>query len=225
MSRSNEPAAMNYELIVFDWDGTLIDSADAISACIRLAAQDLGHAVPDVERAKYVIGLGLMDALAHVVPGLRAEQYAEFVQRYRVHFLARDAGLPLFPDTRELLMALRQAGHTLAVATGKSSAGLNRALAQTRLREIFAATRCADQTEPKPHPAMLLELMAELGTEPARTLMIGDTTHDLEMARAAGVSAVGVTHGAHPRSDLARCAHLALVGSTAELAQWLKSNG
>ncbi len=213
-----------YELIVFDWDGTLIDSADAISACIRLAAQDLGHEIPDVERAKYVIGLGLMDALAHVVPGLQPEQYAQFVQRYREHFLQRDAGLPLFADTRELLAELRAAGHVLAVATGKSTAGLKRALAQTGLSPFFTATRCADQTEPKPHPAMLLELMDELATEPSRTLMIGDTTHDLEMARAAGVQAVGVTHGAHPRADLARCAHLALVGSTAELARWLRSN-
>lgn len=215
----------SFELVVFDWDGTLIDSADAISACIRLAAQDLGHEVPDVDRAKYVIGLGLADALAHVVPGLRADQYGEFVNRYRVRFLERDAGLPLFAHTREMLTELRDAGCVLAVATGKSSAGLSRALAQTGLGGFFSATRCADQTEPKPHPAMLHELMAELGTAADRTLMIGDTTHDLEMAMAAGVSAVGVTHGAHPRSELARCAHLALVGSTAELIRWLRSNG
>lgn len=215
----------SYELIVFDWDGTLIDSADAISACIRLAAQDLGHVVPDVERAKYVIGLGLIDALTHVVPGLKPEEYNAFVGRYREHFLARDAGLPLFAHTRELLTELRTAGYAMAVATGKSTAGLNRALAQTGLQEFFAATRCADQTEPKPHPAMLLELMSELGVGPARTLMIGDTTHDLEMARAAGVAAVAVTHGAHPRADLARHSHLAMVDSTFELAQWLRSNG
>lgn len=215
----------NYELIVFDWDGTLVDSADAISACIRLAAQDLGHVVPDVARAKYVIGLGLIDALSHVVPGLNPEQYQAFVARYREHFLARDGGLPLFAYTRELLAELRAVGYAMAVATGKSSGGLSRALAQTGLQEFFAATRCADQTEPKPHPAMLLELMSELGAVPARTLMIGDTTHDLEMARAAGVAAVALTHGAHPREDLARHPHLAMVDSTVELARWLQSNG
>ncbi|MCU0897180.1 MAG: HAD-IA family hydrolase [Burkholderiales bacterium] len=213
-----------FELIVFDWDGTLIDSAGAIVACIQAAARDVGVPVPDEERASHVIGLGLRDALSHAVPGLGADQYAAFVERYRVHFLARDAHLPLFPGTREMLLALRARGHTLAIATGKSRAGLARALAQADLAEVFAATRCADQCEPKPHPAMLHELMEELDGAPETTLMIGDTSHDLRMAAAAGVPALAVTYGAHPHETLRALAPLALVASSEELAKWLQAN-
>lgn len=216
--------ARRFDLIVFDWDGTLLDSAGAIVACIQAAARDVGIAVPDRERASHVIGLGLADALAHAVPGLGRAQYAEFVERYRVHFLARDAELALFPGTREMLADLRSRGHALAIATGKSRAGLARALATAELAGTFAATRCADQCEPKPHPAMLLELMEELDARPERTLMVGDTSHDLAMAAAAGVAAVAVSYGAHPRAALAGHAPLALLDSSAELARWLDAN-
>ena len=214
-----------FELIVFDWDGTLIDSAGAIVACMQAAARDVGVPVPDDERASHVIGLGLHDALAHAVPGLGRAQYAEFVERYRVHFLALDARLPLFPGTRGMLVALRARGHTLAIATGKSRAGLARALGTAQLHDMFAATRCADQCEPKPHPAMLQELMAELDVTADDTLMIGDTSHDLQMAAAAGVAAVAVTYGAHPREALHALMPLALVDSSEELALWLQANG
>jgi phosphoglycolate phosphatase len=213
-----------YGLIVFDWDGTLMDSAGAIVACMQAAARDVGVPVPDDERASHVIGLGLHDALSHAVPGLGRDQYAEFVERYRVHFLARDAHLPLFPGTREMLGGLRARGHMLAIATGKSRAGLARALAQAGLADMFAATRCADQCEPKPHPAMLHELMEELDAAPASTLMIGDTSHDLQMAAAAGVAAIAVGYGAHPREALRALAPLALVDSSEELARWLQAN-
>ena len=213
-----------FELIVFDWDGTLIDSADAISACIQQAARDLGHAVPEASRARYVIGLGLLDALALVIPGLQPNQYAALVERYRHHFFRRDAELPLFSGTREMLSELRVQGHTLAVATGKGSAGLARALEHSRLGEFFAVTRCADQTAPKPDPAMLHEIMAATRIDAGSTLMIGDTSHDLKMAEAAGVAAIGIAHGAHPRTELERCSTLALVDSTAELVRWLRSN-
>lgn len=210
-----------FDLIVFDWDGTLIDSTAAIARAIQRAAADLGLRVPDDAAASHVIGLGLADALARAVPDLPRERASEFAARYRHHYLADEDTLQLFAGVRELLAALEDAGKLLAVATGKSSAGLARALGATGLRERFAATRCADQTEPKPHPAMLLELSEALGVAPGRMLMIGDTTHDLQMASAAGAPAVGVTYGAHPREQLARCAPLALVDSIAELHRWL----
>ena len=216
--------ARRFELIVFDWDGTLLDSAGAIVACMQAAARDVGVPVPDDERASHVIGLGLDDALTHAVPGLQRDQYAQFVERYRVHFLARDARLPLFPGTREMLSALRDRGHTLAIATGKSRAGLARALTTVELVDVFAATRCADQCEPKPHPAMLHELMEELDAGPGSTLMIGDTSHDLQMAAAAGVPAVAVAYGAHPREALHALTPLALVESMEELTRWLRAN-
>jgi phosphoglycolate phosphatase len=213
-----------FELIVFDWDGTLIDSAGAIVACIQAACRDLGLPVPDHERASHVIGLGLADALAHAVPTLPSAEYGRLAERYRVHFLARDSALPLFPGTRALLGGLRGRGHALAIATGKSRAGLARALEQAALAPLFLATRCADQTAPKPAPDMLLELMDELGVKPARTVMIGDTSHDLRMAAAAGVASLAVTYGAHPVGALAACEPLALLHSVAELDAWLTTN-
>lgn len=209
-----------FDLVVFDWDGTLIDSTATIARSIQQAAADLGLKVPDFETASHVIGLGLRDALALAVPDLPQEKAAEFSARYRDHYLANEESLELFAGARDLLDWLGTA-KTLAIATGKSSNGLARALHTTRLRPLFASTRCADQTAPKPHPAMLLELGAELGVAVDRILMIGDTTHDLQMASAAGTGAIGVTYGAHPRAQLAALAPLALVDSIQDLARWM----
>jgi phosphoglycolate phosphatase len=209
-----------FDLVVFDWDGTLIDSTASIARSIQQAAADLGLAVPDFETASHVIGLGLRDALALAVPDLPPEKAAEFAGRYRYHYLANEESLELFAGARELLDWLGTQ-KTLAIATGKSSNGLARALQATRLGPLFASTRCADQTAPKPHPAMQLELGAELGVAVERILMIGDTTHDLQMASAAGTGAIGVTYGAHPRAQLAALEPLALVDSIQELARWM----
>ena len=205
------------DLVVFDWDGTVLDSTATIARSIMAAAADLGLAVPDFATASHVIGLGLQDALARAVPDLTAERVVEFSARYRYHYFAAEDTLTLFDGVRELLADLRDSGLRLAIATGKSQAGLARALAATGLTPLFDATRCADQTHPKPHPAMLLELSEELAVSPARMLMIGDTTHDLQMAAAAGVVAVGVTYGAHPREQLAALQPLAVVDSLAQL--------
>jgi phosphoglycolate phosphatase len=213
-----------FDLVVFDWDGTLSDSTAAIVSAIQDAAADLDLPVPDHATASHVIGLGLHDALARAVPTLPAERIAEYSARYRVHYLAREAELVLFPGARELVAELRQSGVMLAIATGKSQHGLQRALAATGLGAEFAATRCADQTHPKPHPAMLLELAEELMVAPQRTLMVGDTTHDLQMAEAAQAAAVGLTQGAHPYEQLAACRPLALFDSLAQLHQWLMPN-
>jgi phosphoglycolate phosphatase len=217
-------AARRFELLVFDWDGTLIDSAPTIVACIQSACRDLGLPVPDDARASHVIGLGLHDALAHAVPGLAASEYGRVVERYRHHFLARDPHISLFAGTREMLHGLREDGHVLAIATGKSSAGLSRALESTGLAPLFTASRCADQCASKPAPDMLREIMEELDVSPGRTLMIGDTVHDLEMAANAGVAALAVCHGAHPRDSLAARRPLGCVGDTSELRTWLSEN-
>lgn len=211
---------MRYPLIVFDWDGTIIDSPRAIAQCIRQAAADLGLEVPDAERANHVIGLGLHDAMRIAIPGLPSSRYAEFVECYRGHFLAREDAMQLFPGMRELIEALA-ASRRLAIATGKSRRGLDRALEASALERYFCASRCADETHPKPHPAMLLELMSELGVAPGSVLMIGDTSHDLDMARAAGVDALAVSYGAHPEPGLLACGPRGCVASVQGLCEWL----
>lgn len=215
---------MRYRLLVFDWDGTLIDSAGAIVACIQAACRDLGLPVPDDARASHVIGLGLHDALSYAVPGLPPDQHGRVAERYRHHFLARDAQIPLFSGAEAMLVALHARGHLLAVATGKSRAGLARAFETTGLGRFFTASRCADQCAPKPAPDMLYELMDELEVAAAATLMIGDTAHDLQMAANAGVAAVAVSHGAHPKENLVALAPLECVDNIAELEQWLARN-
>lgn len=215
---------MKYRLLVFDWDGTIIDSASAIAECIRLAAADVGLPVPTKEQASHVIGLGLQDALRHAVPSLPTERIPEFVQRYRDHFRASEDTMDLFKGMRELL-ALLQKERILGIATGKSRRGLDRALDATGLRPFFRASRCADETHPKPHPAMLLELMGELDVPAEGMLMIGDTSHDLLMARAAGVDALAVTYGAHAEEGLRSCQPRACVASVVELERWLSEEG
>jgi phosphoglycolate phosphatase len=214
---------VTYRLLVFDWDGTIIDSAATIAECIRDAARELGLEVPERERAAHVIGLGLHDAMRIAVPALAAERYPEFVASYRSNFQARKDSMRLFDGMRELLDALSRK-HLLAIATGKSRRGLDRDLEVHNLRPCFVASRCADETNPKPHPAMLLELMGELEVPQSETLMVGDTSHDLEMARAAGVDALAVTYGAHPEEGLRACAPLQCFSSVDELRQWLTTN-
>ncbi|MBI1943637.1 MAG: HAD-IA family hydrolase [Betaproteobacteria bacterium] len=215
---------LRYPLIVFDWDGTLMDSAAAITVSIQEAARDLGLPVPAREAASHVIGLGLHDSLQSAVPSLPPARYAEFVTAYRLHFRAREDSMDLFPGVRELLERLRAGGWRLAVATGKSRRGLDRALEATGLGPYFAASRCADETNPKPHPAMLLELMEEIEVLREQVLMIGDTSHDLEMARSAGVDAVAVAYGAHPGEALRALAPRAVVASVGELQAWIAAN-
>jgi phosphoglycolate phosphatase len=210
-----------FDLIVFDWDGTLIDSTPTIARSIQAAAADLGLKVPDYQVACHVIGLGLSDALRLAVPDLSEARMAEYSARYRHHYLAAEDAFDLFAGARELIDALSARAEPIAIATGKSHAGLQRALRMAGMESCFAATRCADQTHSKPHPAMLLELADELMVEPERILMVGDTTHDLQMAAAAGTAAVGMTHGAHSVENLKLLAPLALFDSIPELHKWL----
>ena len=211
-----------FDLIAFDWDGTLFDSTMLIVRCIQAACRDLNVAVPSDTDAAYVIGLGLHDALQHAVPGLPPERYPELGLRYRHHYFARQHELVLFPGTLEMLADLKARNHLLAVATGKGRRGLDEALAQSQLNALFDATRTADQTAGKPHPLMLQELMAQLGTTPERTLMIGDTTHDLQLARNAGTERVAVSYGAHDTEAFAEHEPLFVAHSTRELHDWLR---
>jgi len=224
---TSEPADFvprRFRFVVFDWDGTLADSTAIIADALQQACRDIGEPVPGDAEARYVIGLGLADALRHVAPGLPQQRHPDLVARYRFHYLARDPSIPLFPGVREMLAELGAAGFALGVATGKSRAGLDRALAQHGIGSVFAATRCADEGFSKPHPGMLLHLMDQVGVGPGETLMIGDTTHDLELARNAGVAALAVAYGAHAPAGLAAERPLATVHSIPELRTWLRGN-
>jgi phosphoglycolate phosphatase len=210
-----------FDLVVWDWDGTVVDSTSAIADAIVGSAADLGLPVPSEHDARWVIGMGLLEAIHHAVPSIRREQVPAFVERYRFHYLRRDAHLKVFDGIAELLRGLDAAGVPLAVATGKSRVGLNRALVQTGLGPRFVATRCADEGAPKPDPWMLRDLGEVLQTPTSRMVMIGDTTHDVGMAHAAGASSVAVLYGAHDPEPLRASAPSAIVGSVPELADWL----
>ena len=216
--------AERFDLVVFDWDGTLMDSAAAIVNAIGASCRDLGLPEPAEAQARYVIGLGLVDALRHAVPDLTEADYPRMVERYRHHFLSSDHELTLFPGVVDTLGWLAGQGRMLGVATGKSRAGLDRALAHTGIATYFHSTRCADECFSKPHPAMLLEIMDELGVRPERTLMAGHTTHDLLMARNAGVASLAVSFGAHPVDALVAAQPLACVETPVDLGAWLRQH-
>jgi phosphoglycolate phosphatase len=216
--------ARRFDLLVFDWDGTLIDSAAHIVASLQAACCDLDLPAPAEPACRHVIGLGLQDAIRYILPGLPESRFPDVARRYSFHYLSGEEGVRLFPRVEEGLAALGDAGHLLAVATGKSRKGLDRILSAFGLRDRFAATRCADEGFPKPHPDMLEKLMDLLGVAPERTLMIGDTTHDLQMASNARTHALAVTYGAHAPETLAAHSPLACLDSFPELMQWLRQN-
>jgi len=213
-----------FDLVVFDWDGTLFDSTALIVHSIQAACRDLGLPVPDDERASWVIGLSLRSAMQHAVPTITPEQLPQMVDRYRFHYLARQHDLTLFPGVLEMLHALKRRHHWLAVATGKSRVGLDEALHSVALKGLFDGTRTADETRSKPDPQMLNELMRQFGTDPDRTLMIGDTTHDLQLAANAGTPSIAVAYGAHPGTEFATHSPLLVAQTVAELAQWLETH-
>lgn len=213
-----------FDLIAFDWDGTLYDSTRIIVRCIQDAVVDVGGARPSDKDAAYVIGMGLMQALAHAAPDVPEAKYRELGERYRHHYHARQDDLSLFEGVLPLLADLRGRHHWLAVATGKSRRGLDDVLQSSQLKGMFDGSRTADETAGKPHPRMLEELMREFGTEPGRTLMIGDTTHDLQMAVNAGCPSVGVSYGAHDHGEFAPLLPLHVAHSVGGLHRWLREN-
>lgn len=213
-----------FDLIAFDWDGTLFDSTALITRCIQAAVVDVGGAPPSRQAASYVIGMGLMQALAHAAPDVPPEKYPALGQRYRHHYMAAQHELSLFDGVLPLLGDLKRRHHWLTVATGKSRAGLNEVLHTVELQGVFDGSRTADETAGKPHPRMLHELMREFGVSPERTLMIGDTTHDLQMAVNAGCASVAVSYGAHEPDSFAELGPLHVAHSVRELHDWLNTH-
>jgi phosphoglycolate phosphatase len=215
----------NFDLIAFDWDGTLFDSTKIIVRCIQAAVRDVGGTVPTDKEAGYVIGLGLMQALAHAAPDVPPEKYPQLGERYRHHYTAHFNDLSLFDGVLPLLDALKARGHLLAVATGKSRRGLDEVLRTVELKGVFDSSRTADETAGKPDPLMLRELMAEFDVAPARVLMVGDTTHDLQMAVNAGCPSVGVSYGAHEPGAFAVLSPRHVAHSVQDLHDWLLAHG
>ena len=213
-----------YDLVVFDWDGTLVDSAAHIVSSLQAASRDIGFEAPSDEASRHIIGLGLQDALDYLFPSITRADSGRLVDRYRHHYLGGESVVVLFDGVDAGLRALQARGHFLAVATGKSRVGLERALDDTQLRSRFDATRCGDEGFSKPHPGMLEYLLDRLCVEPSRALMVGDTTHDLEMAAGARVDAVAVTYGAHEPAKLAKAPSTVTVDTPQELWAWLTAN-
>lgn len=210
-----------FDLIAFDWDGTLYDSTAIITRSIQEAVRDVGGTVPSDKEAAYVIGMALMAALAHAAPDVPPDKYPLLGERYRHHYMAHQNDLSLFAGVLELLADLKRRHHWLAVATGKSRRGLDEVLHAVELKGVFDGSRTADETAGKPHPRMLQELMREFGVEPERTLMIGDTTHDLQMALNAGCASVGVSYGAHEPEAFHVLQPRHVAHSVRELHDWL----
>ncbi|RZI97439.1 MAG: HAD family hydrolase [Rubrivivax sp.] len=216
--------ARQFDLIAFDWDGTLFDSTTIITRCIQAAVRDVGGAVPSDRDASYVIGMGLMQALAHAAPDVPPEKYPELGNRYRHYYTKHQDDITLFDGVLPLLADLKARHHLLAVATGKSRRGLDEALSDVQLRGVFDGSRTADETAGKPHPRMLHELMREFDVAPERTLMIGDTTHDLQMAVNAGCAGVGVSYGAHEPDAFHVLQPRFIAHGVRELHDWLLEN-
>ncbi|MEY2783071.1 MAG: Pyrophosphatase PpaX [Pseudomonadota bacterium] len=217
----HETRPRQFDLIAFDWDGTLFDSTAIITRCIQQAVVDVGGQEPTREAASYVIGMALMPALAHAAPDVPKEQYPALGERYRYHYMQHQNDISLFEGVLDLLHDLKARHHWLTVATGKSRRGLNEALQAVELRNMFDGSRTADETAGKPNPRMLHELMREFGAEPERTLMIGDTTHDLQMALNAGCASVGVSYGAHEPEAFHALNPRHVAHSVRDLHDWL----
>lgn len=212
----------DYELIVFDWDGTLMDSAGKIVRCFESAVNDVGLPSPGAAAIRNIIGLGLNEAVAMLLPQCAPELQSRVVARYREHFLHLDqTEMPLFPGVRDGLATLAERGYLLAVATGKARRGLHRVLEQTGLGHLFVASRCADEALSKPHPQMLLDILDETGVTAAAALMVGDTVYDMQMARSARVDGLAVSYGVHDRQDLVAQAPVACLDSFQEVHRWL----
>ncbi len=210
-----------FDLICFDWDGTLFDSTAIIVRSIQQAVLDVGGARPSDADAAYVIGMALVPALAKAAPDVPADKYPELAARYRHHYLARQQDISLFEGVLPMLAGWASFALDPPYTTGKSRRGLDDVLATRQLQGIFDASRTADETAGKPDPRMLRELMRQFGAEPERTLMIGDTTHDLQMALNAGCASVGVSYGAHAPGGFGALGPRFVAHSVAELRGWL----
>jgi phosphoglycolate phosphatase len=215
-----------FDLLVFDWDGTLMDSAARIVSSFQAGITELGLPARMDDDIRQIIGLGLSEAIRSLYPEVDEPSRLALRDRYRQHYLYTSTiPTPMFPGATETLRQLNEAGYLLAVATGKSRTGLNRALEETGLGPLFLATRTADETSSKPDPLMLREIMAELDTPAARTLMIGDSEYDLLMADNAGTASLAVSYGVHEQARLLARGPLACLAEISELTGWLGEPG
>ncbi|MEW8391463.1 MAG: HAD-IA family hydrolase [Candidatus Thiodiazotropha sp.] len=216
---------MKFDLLIFDWDGTLMDSEAHIIACVEAAVKDLKLVVPSQAAIRDIIGLGLHEAVNRLYPGSEPDLHLQIAARYQLHFFKQN-GTPsaLFEGAREVLSELLRQGYILAVATGKGRKGLDYALQSTGLGDCFHLTRCADESFSKPHPEMLNQILEQTGVEPRQALMIGDTEYDLEMAVNAGMPSLAVTYGTHSRERLLKHNPLACVDRITEIPAWLDSD-
>ena len=212
-----------FDLIVFDWDGTLMDSEAKIVRCMQAAAMDVGVSDPGAAAIRDIIGLGLNEAMQVLFPEQTPVRRDDLVERYRRHFLELDnTGMPLFPGVTQGLTQLTQQGYLLAIATGKARRGLDRVLHETGVRHLFVSSRCADEAYSKPHPQMLEDILDQTGVDAGRALMVGDTVYDMEMARSAKVAGLAVSYGVHARERLLDCGALACLDSFPEVCAWVK---
>lgn len=209
-----------FDLLIFDWDGTLVDSIDWIVHCVQTAAEKYDCAVPSPQAAKDIIGLSIQEAMNTLFPEVDSAVKQQMVLHYSQMFFSKQTtSADLFSGVEQMLLQLKQAGYQLAVATGKTRSGLDKVLQGTGIGELFCITRCADETASKPHPLMLEQIMQHTGISPERTLMIGDSIHDLQMAQNAQVSAIAVTCGAHSAQILQQYQPLFCLEQTTELLE------
>lgn len=213
----------HYQLIVFDWDGTLMDSTGHIVNCMKKAIIELELPTLTDDAINHIIGLGLNEAVMSLYPNADHTLISNLADKYREVWLANPHETPLFDNARELIKQLTEQEYLLAVATGKSRRGLDRVLDATGLGDYFHATRCADECHSKPHPQMLEELMDHLGVEKHQTLMIGDTEFDLQMAHNAGAHSLAISHGAHKVDTLKACQPKAIVDNLHQVEQWINN--
>lgn len=212
----------DFRLLVFDWDGTLMDSIGPIVACTQAVFKDLSLEGVEEEKIRGTIGLGLRESIDYLVPGCTEELFQSVLERYRHHWVATYRDRPvMFTGVESMLRKLVAEGWLLSVATGKSRRGLNHVLDQTGLRDVFHSTRTVDEAFSKPHPKMVLDILDDLGVAPREALVIGDTTFDLEMARSAGAASAGVCSGGHCREELVSFGPLTCLDRVVELPAWL----
>ena len=212
----------NYDLVIFDWDGTLMDSEAKIVRCFEQAMGDVGLPSPGAGAIRQIIGLGLKEAITHLLPEVSEQMYLDVAEQYRQHFLHHDqTAMGFFPNVQENLRQLESHGYMMAVATGKARRGLDRLLKEWDMENQFVATRCADEAFSKPHPKMLEDLLEQTGVSAQRAIMVGDTTFDMEMASNAGAHSLAVSYGVHDREQLIAYAPQACVNSFDEVRAWL----
>lgn len=212
----------NAKLIVFDWDGTIMDSVSHIVSCLKIAITELNLDPKTDNELKNIIGLGLREALVALYPQGTDDEFTELTDRYRKHFFDQEhEDCELFTGARELIEELHEQDYFLAVATGKGRNGLDKVLQETGMEKYFPVTRCADESHSKPHPQMLLDIIDWYGVEAKETIMIGDTEYDLQMANNAATHSIGVTYGVHEERRLRGCKPLTCVDNINDLHQWL----